>query len=92
MQCFDGALCGTADVTVVTATKEAAALRQLAPGASVEVVPNGVVWECVAVGDEPRAPDGIVFTGKISYHANAVIGRVPEIGPVPAGCRRRRRH
>ena len=72
---FEAAICSAAAVTVVTSPEDAGALRQLAPGAAIEVVPNGVDLQRFGLGDEPRVPDSVVFTGKMSYHANIAAAR-----------------
>jgi sugar transferase (PEP-CTERM/EpsH1 system associated) len=55
----------------VTSAADARALQTLAPAANVRVVPNGVdldYFRPLAGGHEP---DTLVFSGKMSYHANA---------------------
>jgi glycosyltransferase involved in cell wall biosynthesis len=39
-------------------------------GARIDVLPNGVDWEYFAPGSAVREPATIIFTGKMSYHAN----------------------
>lgn len=53
-------------------------------GLKVQVVPNGVDLEYFAPIERPRAPDTLVFTGKLSYHANvtAVLHLVNDIMPL----------
>jgi glycosyltransferase involved in cell wall biosynthesis len=40
------------------------------PKSKITVLPNGVALDYFTPGDEPRDPSTIVFTGKMSYHAN----------------------
>jgi glycosyltransferase involved in cell wall biosynthesis len=69
------------DVTTVAAERDAAALRKLSPDARIEVIPNGVhcLPHPVTLTDEPC----VIFTGKLSYHANQAAIRwfVSEIWP-----------
>jgi len=59
-----------------TSGEDAAALEQLAelPSGTVEVVSNGVNASYFAPGDQ-READTVVFSGKMSYHANAAAAR-----------------
>jgi sugar transferase (PEP-CTERM/EpsH1 system associated) len=72
------------DQLIATADEDARALEQLAPGTRVEVVPNGVDLTAFAPWEGPREPATLVFTGKMSYHANvtAVLVFVREILPL----------
>lgn len=67
---FERAVCASADLTVVTSAKDQHDLRRLAPGAAVEVVPNGVDTLRFTPPTGARAEQTIVFSGKLSYHAN----------------------
>lgn len=58
------------DQTIVTSDDDKRALRALAPTARVAVVPNGVNMHYFHPVDGPRDTATIVFTGKMSYHAN----------------------
>jgi sugar transferase (PEP-CTERM/EpsH1 system associated) len=58
------------DRVVVTAPEDRRALEALAPGSSVSVVPNGVDLERFAPLTKPPEPATLIFTGKMSYHAN----------------------
>lgn len=68
-----------ADHTIVTAAQDADALRALAAADGqagvpcLSVVPNGVdtVTFCPVPAAHPHAPARIIFSGKMSYHANA---------------------
>jgi glycosyltransferase involved in cell wall biosynthesis len=58
---------------VVTAPHDAVAFQTLAGRTSahrVVTVPNGVDLEHFRPGDRPREPATVLFTGKMSYHAN----------------------
>ncbi len=75
------------DHTVVTAQGDADALRALAgPDAPIVVIPNGVDLEGFVppATAEERAPARIIFTGKMSYHANvtAAVQLVQVIMPL----------
>lgn len=67
---FERRTCLRARVTTVTSAEDAAALQALAPDATFRIVPNGVDLQRFTPGAWPRAADVIVFTGKMSYHAN----------------------
>ena len=51
--------------------------------APVTVLPNGVDLDYFTPGDEPRQPATVVFSGKMSYHANVTAARylVAEVMP-----------
>jgi sugar transferase (PEP-CTERM/EpsH1 system associated) len=73
---------------VVTSPTDKAALDQLAVDAGfssdrVHVVANGVDLEYFSPGKEPREPATLVFSGKMSYHANvaAALQLIHEIMP-----------
>jgi glycosyltransferase involved in cell wall biosynthesis len=67
---FERLVCSQAQVTVVTSSKDQADLEALAPGATIKVVPNGVDGARFAAATTGRAENVIVFSGKMSYHAN----------------------
>lgn len=62
------------DVVTVVADRDRRALMQINPAAHVVVLPNGVAV------DEPRSnlasESRVVFSGKLSYHANSAAARV----------------
>ncbi len=70
---------------VVTSREDAAALRCLAPDgqAALAVIPNGVDLEFFHPQPVPREPATLIFTGKMSYHANvaAALDLIGEIMP-----------
>ena len=58
---------------LVTSPVDKDAFVQLAGPASaarIDVLPNGVDWEHFAPGLAAREPATVIFTGKMSYHAN----------------------
>lgn len=71
--------------TVVVSETERRAFCQLAPDACerITVVPNGVDVEYFKPSDSVREPATILFTGKMSYHANvtAAFFLIEEIMP-----------
>jgi sugar transferase (PEP-CTERM/EpsH1 system associated) len=68
---FEAGMLPRFDRVMATSTEDAAALQALAPSIDVAVVPNGVDLDYFRPADEPREPATIVFSGKMSYHANA---------------------
>jgi len=68
----------------VTSPDDAAALQALAPDGRVTVVPNGVDLEYFRPPAGPRDAATLVFSGKMSYHANAtaVLHFVRHILPI----------
>jgi glycosyltransferase involved in cell wall biosynthesis len=68
---------GTFDRTVVTAAGDAGAFRALderAARARVDVIPNGVSLDYFQPRPERADRATVVFTGKLSYHANVAAG------------------
>jgi glycosyltransferase involved in cell wall biosynthesis len=65
------------DQIIVTSEADGAALRRLRPdGAPVAVIPNGVDRTLFRPdGARTRAPETLVVTGKMSYHANVAMVR-----------------
>jgi glycosyltransferase involved in cell wall biosynthesis len=63
-------------VTLVTSPEDRAALWNLArrrghhTASDIVVLPNGVDLTYFAPQELPRQPDRVIFTGKMSYHAN----------------------
>ena len=57
--------------TTVTSPVDAVALQRLAPDARVSVIANGVDLSYFQPLTTPREADTLVFSGKMSYHANA---------------------
>jgi sugar transferase (PEP-CTERM/EpsH1 system associated) len=68
---YEGRVLRRFDRVAVTAPEDAAALRALAPAAQVEVIPNGVDLEHFRPLGAVPEPATLVFSGKMSYHANA---------------------
>ncbi|WP_026369854.1 glycosyltransferase [Kallotenue papyrolyticum] len=67
---FERRICASVAAVAVTSSEDAHALRSLAPDATIHVVPNGVDLDRFAPPTTPREPNVIVFSGKMSYHAN----------------------
>jgi glycosyltransferase involved in cell wall biosynthesis len=65
---LERAFATAADCTTVVAERDAEALRDLNPAARIEVIPNGVT--CLPVPVELTCQPSVIFTGKLSYHAN----------------------
>jgi polysaccharide biosynthesis protein PslH len=84
---YERRVCRTADRVVAVSDVDAAALRQLAPGLEVTVIPNGVDLAFNRPGAaSPAAGMGanaLVFTGKMDYRPNvdAVIWFVTAVLP-----------
>lgn len=70
---------------LISSPEDAAALRALAPDgrASLAVIPNGVDLEFFRPQAVPRDPATLIFTGKMSYHANlaAALDLIRDIMP-----------
>jgi polysaccharide biosynthesis protein PslH len=69
---YEGWLACQFDRTLVTSGIDRAVLLKLADGACVpmDVIPNGVDLEAFAPAHAPRDAGTLIFTGKLSYHAN----------------------
>ena len=75
---YEGWLVTQFDRVLVTSEVDKAALEELAnpqsairnPQSAISVLPNGVDLTYFTPGDQPRQPDTLVFSGKMSYHAN----------------------
>jgi glycosyltransferase involved in cell wall biosynthesis len=76
---YEARLVARAQPVVVTSPVDASALESLArtvpsraggPPRRVTVVPNGVDLDYFRPSNEPSAPATLVFSGKMSYHAN----------------------
>ena len=73
---FEGWLSDEFDRILITSPVDQEALGQLHSlrtprrTARITVLPNGVDLAYFAPTDEPRQPDTVAFTGKMSYHAN----------------------
>ncbi len=82
---YEGWLIGQFDHTVVTSRIDRDALLKLARvrPSPITVVSNGVDLETFTPGDATRDPDTLIFSGKMSYHANitAVLHLVRDIMP-----------
>ncbi len=72
---------------LVTSLKDQQVFNQLAPGAPLTIIPNGVDLAYFSPPSEPQDdydPDAIVISGKMSYHPNVamVLYFVREILPL----------
>jgi glycosyltransferase involved in cell wall biosynthesis len=81
---YEASLLGRFDRVAVTSPDDRAALLELAPGAPVAVVPNGVDLDYFRPWSGEREPAMLAFSGKMSYHANAtaVVHFVDRILPL----------
>ncbi len=80
----EGWLATQFDRVLVTSPVDKAAIEKISPQrAQIEVIPNGVDLAYFAPDDTLREPDALVFSGKMSYHANitAVLHLVHDIMP-----------
>jgi glycosyltransferase involved in cell wall biosynthesis len=70
-------------LAVLAATQAQSAQAQQAINTKLHVLPNGVDLEYFTTGDAAREPATLVFSGKMSYHANvtAALHLVQEIMP-----------
>lgn len=80
---YEARLMSRFDRVAVTSPDDASALRELAQDAEVTVTPNGVDLDYFQPRPELRQPDTVVFSGKMSYHANvtAVLYFMREVLP-----------
>jgi glycosyltransferase involved in cell wall biosynthesis len=81
---YEGWLAEQFDRVLVTSPVDKAALERLtSQPAPIKVVPNGVDLNYFSPCNEPREPDTLVFSGKMSYHANvtAALFLVNDIMP-----------
>jgi len=72
---YEGRQVGRHAATLVTSPEDHQALEKLVPQSAaspgnIVVLPNGVDLAYFAPQELPRQPDRIIFTGKMSYHAN----------------------
>ncbi len=67
---FERRILAAFDRTAITSPEDRDQLLRLAPDAHVTVVPNGVDMGYFAPMRPPREPATLVFSGKMSYHAN----------------------
>jgi sugar transferase (PEP-CTERM/EpsH1 system associated) len=89
---YEGRLISQYDKVLVTSTQDKEALLKLDGRshdeqnreAKIFVLPNGVYLEYFAFANGDRAPETLVFSGKMSYHANvaAVSHMVQEVMPL----------
>lgn len=67
---FERRACARADVVVACSPDDAAALRELAPGARVEVVANGVDLDGNRPALQAADGEGMVFVGQMGWFPN----------------------
>ncbi len=83
---YEGLLVNQFDRVLVTSPVDAAALQALATNhhSPITVLPNGVDLTYFTPAAAPREPETIVFSGKMSYHANvtAALHLVNDIMPL----------
>jgi glycosyltransferase involved in cell wall biosynthesis len=81
---YEARLLDRFDHTIVTSPDDAQALMAVAPNAAVSVVRNGVDLDYFKPLASPREAATLVFSGKMSYHANvtAVLHFVRRIFPL----------
>lgn len=81
---YEGRVLRRFDQVLVTSTEDSRALQVLAPAVPITVVPNGVDLDHFRPTIGPRAPSTLVFSGKMSYHANvtAITEFVRNIFPI----------
>jgi len=87
---YESRLLAMYDAVLITSPDDKVALERLANRsnrdrqAPVVVLTNGVDLDYFAPMDEPRKPESLVFSGKMSYHANvaAVLYLAQEIMPL----------
>jgi len=86
---YEAELTRRVDRVVVTSRDDAAEFRRLDPTAEPTVIPNGVDLDRFRPVGEPPEPASIVFSGKMSYHANvsAVLHFVRNILPIVRAAR-----
>ncbi|HEY3266703.1 MAG TPA: glycosyltransferase [Armatimonadota bacterium] len=80
---FEAEAIGAATRTIAVSDIDAAILRELAPGAEVRTVPNGVDVDFFEPADQPPEPDELVFVGAMTHYPNVDSVRffVDEIWP-----------
>jgi sugar transferase (PEP-CTERM/EpsH1 system associated) len=70
LRAYERRICEASTRVLVTTDREARLVREIAPGAQVRVIPNGVNGDYFKPAAEPGHPPGIVFTGDMSYYPN----------------------
>jgi sugar transferase (PEP-CTERM/EpsH1 system associated) len=68
---FEAAMLREFDKTLVTSPEDQRVLSALTPGSDITVVPNGVDLDYFRPLPGSHDPATLVFSGKMSYHANA---------------------
>jgi len=72
------------DEVAVTSPEDAAVLQGMAPTAPIAVIPNGVDLDYFRPINGPREEKTLVFSGKMSYHANVtgILHFVEQVFPL----------
>jgi sugar transferase (PEP-CTERM/EpsH1 system associated) len=83
-QAYEARLARRFTAVAVTSAEDAGVLRSLAPDADITVVPNGVDLDYFRPTNAEREPATLVFSGKMSYHANvtALLHFVRDVLPL----------
>ena len=76
VQRFERLMYRAYDRTVVISAVDAAALRRLAPGLPVEVIPNGIDLSQFRPRKSQREPNRLVFVGNFDYAPNQEAARL----------------
>jgi glycosyltransferase involved in cell wall biosynthesis len=81
---YEARLLKSFESVVITSSDDAAAMRRLEPTADLTVIPNGVDLGSFRPAETPPDPATLVFSGKMSYHANvsAALHFVRDILPL----------
>ena len=84
LQAFEAAAAAHASTTMVVTDKERQAMAAIAPGARIEVVPNGVDAVRLHPASRPAGEPLVVFCGVMNYAPNeeAVIWFAREVWPL----------
>lgn len=80
---YEAEIARRAHCTTVVTPRESNALQKLAPGARIEVVPNGVDTEPLSRPPRDRRPSDVVFCGVMNYQPNvdAVVWFAEQVWP-----------
>lgn len=71
LRAYEAAILRASDAVVAVSEADAAALRSLAPGVDIAVVPNGIDLDAYRPAPDPGPAGGsLVFTGKMDYRPN----------------------
>jgi sugar transferase (PEP-CTERM/EpsH1 system associated) len=84
LEAYERTVCGKSACVLVSTEREAQLARRIAPGAQVQVLPNGVDTEYFKPAPEPARQPTVIFTGDMSYFPNeeAVIYFARQVLPL----------